>query len=103
MGRRLTRLSTSAGEVVRSLEADPESEALRWARSLAEQCRDAAHELTLLAPWVQPLPLGQIFDGFPYLREIPTLRRLACLDEEVLPLIGGEAAVGRDAESERAA
>ncbi len=88
VGRRLTRLSTSAGEVVRSLEADPESEALRWARSLAEQCRDAAHELTLLAPWVQPLPLGQIFDGFPYLREIPTLRRLACLDEEVLPLIG---------------
>ena len=85
--QRLDRLSVSAREVVRGVEAAPESEASFWALSLTEQCRDAVHELAVLAPWVQPLPVSQILDAFPYLQEIPTLRQLASLDEDVLPLI----------------
>ena len=84
----LERLAISAREVVRSFEAAPESDAMWWARSLAEQCRAAIDELTVLAPWAQPLPLEQTLDEFPYLRNIPTLRQLACLDDDVLPLIG---------------
>ena len=83
--RRLLLLSISATDAVHSAAAG--SEALWWAASLAQQCRGALDELALLAPWVQPLPISQILDGFPYVQKIPTLGQLACLDEEMLPLI----------------
>ncbi|MBI5593436.1 MAG: cyclic beta 1-2 glucan synthetase [Deltaproteobacteria bacterium] len=88
----LERLTISAREVVRSFESAPKSEAMGWARSLAEQCQAAVDELTVLAPWAGPLPpdqtMAQSIAEFPCLREIPTLRQLACLDDDVLPLIG---------------
>ena len=88
----LERLAMFAGEVVRSFKSAPESEETWWARALAEQCQAAVDELTLLAPWAGPLPpfhaMEQALDAFPCLRQIPTLRRLACLDDDVLPLIG---------------
>ena len=85
---RLSRMAMSAGEVARCFEAAPDSEAAWWSRSLKEQCRVAIDEMTVLAPWVQPLPLEKILDVFPYLREIPSLRQLAGLDHDMLPLIG---------------
>jgi cellobiose phosphorylase len=84
----LARMAMTAGEVVRCFEAAPDSESAWWARSLAEQCRAAIDELTVLAPWVQPLPLEQILYEFPYFREIQTLRQLASLDHDMMPLIG---------------
>jgi cyclic beta-1,2-glucan synthetase len=84
----LDQLATSAMEVVRSFVATPESEATRWARSLAEQCQAAVDELTVFGSWAGPLPPELTLDEFPYLREIPTLRQLACLDDDLLPLIG---------------
>jgi cellobiose phosphorylase len=84
----LVQMATSAREVVRCFENAPDSEAAWWSRSLAEQCRAAIDELTVFAPWVQPLPFEQILDVFPYFREIPTLRQLAGLDHDMLPLIG---------------
>ena len=47
----LDRLATSAEDLVRSLDADPESQLRWWAQSLLRQCRDALDELTFLAPW----------------------------------------------------
>ena len=48
----LDRLATSAEAMVRSLDADPESQLrLVGAEPLARQCRDALDELTFLAPW----------------------------------------------------
>jgi len=84
----LERLAISARELACCLKVAPESNAAWWARSLAEQCRAAIDELTLLAPWAVPFPLEQTLDEFPSLRDIPTLRQLARLDDDVLPLIG---------------
>ncbi len=47
----LDRLATSAEDMVRSLDADSESQLRWWAQSLFRQCRDALDELTFLAPW----------------------------------------------------
>ena len=55
----LDRLATSAEDVVRSLDADPESQLRWWAHALFRQCRDALDELTFLAPWtLLPASLG---------------------------------------------
>jgi cellobiose phosphorylase len=84
----LSRLSMYSKEAVCCFEAAPDDEAAWWARSLAEQCRAAIDDLNKLAPWVQSLPLEQILVDFPYIREIPTLRQLAVLEHDMLPLIG---------------
>ena len=47
----LDRLATSAENLVRSLDADPESQLRWWAHSLFRQCRDVLDELTFLTPW----------------------------------------------------
>jgi hypothetical protein len=76
----LDRLATSAQDLVRSLDADPESQLRWWAQSLLRQCRDALDELTFLAPWTL---LGASLDKlseFPGIGEIPTLRQLANLE-----------------------
>ena len=83
----LDRLATSAEVVVRSLDADPESQLRWWAQSLLRQCRDALDELTFLAPWTL---LGASLDKlseFPGIGEIPTLRQLANLEVDLLPAI----------------
>ena len=85
--RCLARLATSAAHIAGSLDAAPESEAIGWAQALAQQCRSALDELTFLAPWVE-LPAGPSgISDLPGLREIPTLRELAKLELELLPLI----------------
>ncbi|PTN36335.1 glucoamylase family protein [Desulfonatronum sp. SC1] len=87
----LGRLASSAQEVVLSFEDNPESEAAWWARALEQQCRDAFDELNVLTPWAGSSLSGQIanqiIDQIPSLKDIPTLRRLACLDDDVPILI----------------
>ncbi|MFZ2633604.1 MAG: glucoamylase family protein [Desulfosalsimonadaceae bacterium] len=93
LNRSLELLASSAREMVRRFEACHngdaayKGEAARWSRSILDQCRAAFDELTMLAPWAGAVSLEGILDAFPYLKEIPTLRQLACLDDEVLPLI----------------
>ena len=94
----LGQMATSAGEVVDSLDADPESQAKWWARALARQCQDALDELTFLAPWTL-LPASQNrLSDFRGIDEIPTLRELARLEVELQPVI--EARLGSDATPE---
>ena len=95
----LARLATSAAEVARIFETEldvgaatePESEAKWWARALARQCRGALDELTLLAPWTllpaAPAGCNAGLSDFPGIGEIPTLRELARLEEELLPVL----------------
>ena len=83
----LERLTISALKAASRFEASPESEAARWSRSLAEQCQSVMDELTLFAPWLVS-PLEQYPETFPCLENIPTLRQLASLDDDLLPLIG---------------
>ncbi len=95
----LDRLAASAAQLVGSLDAeDPESEADWWAHAFVRQCQDALEELTLLAPWtlMKAAPAGlRDFLGFD---AIPTLRQLARLELELLPVI--EAQPGSDASPE---
>jgi hypothetical protein len=83
----LDRLAESAEGVVR--EFVPEHEAAWWAMSLVNQCRDAVDELILLTPWAgasPPVSMEEVLE-FPCIGNIRTLRQLACLDNDVLPLI----------------
>ena len=83
----LDRLATSAEDVVRSLDADPESQLRWWAQSLFRQCRDALDELTFLAPWTLLPASPDNLSEFPGIGEIPTLRQLANLEVDLLPAI----------------
>ena len=90
----LDRLATSAAEVVGSLDGDSESHTKRWARAFARQCQDALDELTFLAPWIL-LPTSQDRPGdFGAIDEIPTLRELAGLEDEVTAGNRGSARIG---------
>ncbi len=81
----LDRVATSAGDLVRSLDADPESQLRWWADGLWRQCQDALDELTFLAPWTSlPAAIGNL-GGFHGISEIPTLRQLAGLEADLLP------------------
>ncbi len=83
----LERLLMSVRDVVRSFEATPDSDSAWWASSLAEQCRTAIDDLIMFAPWTELLPLEQTLDNLPYLKDILTLRQLANIDDNIIPLI----------------
>jgi cellobiose phosphorylase len=83
----LDRLTTRAAEYAGSFNAAPVTDASWWARMLARQCQSALDELTFLAPWsLLPAAPGRLSD-FPGIGEIPTLRELARLEVELLPII----------------
>ncbi|MHB8066739.1 MAG: GH36-type glycosyl hydrolase domain-containing protein [Desulfobaccales bacterium] len=89
----LDRLATSAEDLVRSLDADPESQLRWWAQSLFRQCRDGLDELTFLAPWtLLPASFG-LLSEFQGIGEMPTLRQLARLEEDLLPAIAPQLAL----------
>ncbi len=89
----LEGLAASAEAMVRSLDADPESQVRWWTQSLLRQCRDGLDELTFLAPWTSlpasPGNLGEL----PGIGEIPTLRQLARLEVDLLPTIAPQLAL----------
>jgi cellobiose phosphorylase len=90
----LERLVASAEGVVGSLDDDSESQAKRWTRAFARQCQDVLDELTFLTPWyLLPISQGSRAD-FGTLDEIPSLRELAGLAGEVVPII--EARLGSE-------
>ena len=83
----LERLAASAAEVAGSLDADPESDATWWAHAFARQCQAALDDLTFLAPWTS-LPASQDRLGdFRGIDPVPTLRELARLETELLPIL----------------
>jgi len=83
----LARLATAVAEAVDSPEADAESQAMRWARTLARQCQGALDELTFLAPWTLLPTSPDWLNTFRGLDAIPTLRELAGFEGEWLSAI----------------
>jgi len=91
----LESLLAPALEAIRSFDSAPGSQAAWWAHAFAGQCRAALDELDYLATWTARLPaplssmapLPEALLDFPGCGDIPTLRRLAGLADEVLPLI----------------
>jgi cyclic beta-1,2-glucan synthetase len=94
----LDHLTTSAAEMINSLDPDAESQTMEWAHAFARQCQGALDELTFLAPWtLLPAPPGRL-NGFRGLDEIPTLHELARFEVELLPTV--EDYLGTDATRE---
>lgn len=62
-------------------------DAIWWAEALKHQCTAALAELTLLTPWVSLSTLPAAVKGIPATNLIPTLRELANLYDNLLPLI----------------
>ncbi|WP_373497901.1 GH36-type glycosyl hydrolase domain-containing protein [Desulfococcus sp.] len=86
----LDRMAASGAGLVAAIEAldsDPESQLRWWARAFAAQCRDAADELTFLAPWTELLSAQTSLGEFPDFDEIPTLRELAAFESKHLSAI----------------
>ncbi|MDD5169178.1 MAG: glucoamylase family protein [Syntrophales bacterium] len=83
----LSSLAASAQEAVHGFDADPESQAARWARSFVGQCRAAIDELTFLGTWTALALSPGVLGNFPVLSKIPTLRDLADLEKELLPKV----------------
>ena len=89
----LEGLAASAEAMVRSLDADPESQVRWWADILLRQCRDGLDELTFLAPWTSlPASPGNLSE-FPGIDGNPTLRQLARLEVNLLPAIAPQLAL----------
>ena len=88
--RHLHRLAASSKEMVRRMEASPDTEILWWARSLSRQCEAAMDEMTLFAPWTQSMLLKEPVDKLPGLGTIPSLGQLAKFDINLLPDIAKE-------------
>ncbi|MCX5805829.1 MAG: cyclic beta 1-2 glucan synthetase [Proteobacteria bacterium] len=80
----LDKLSVSALKVVNDFDADPGSQSAWWAQAFSSQCHAALDDFEFLIAWTT-LPLSpKVLIGFPFLNEIPTLRRLAVLDKKIL-------------------
>jgi hypothetical protein len=88
----LRSLAAAALEIVHDFEAGYENQTAWWARAFASQCRAALDDLTFLAPWTALSLPPDVLSSFPGLSEIPTLRTLANLDNELLPALPGEGA-----------
>jgi cellobiose phosphorylase len=89
----LDGLARSAEDLVRSLDAEPESQLRWWSQSLYRQCQDALDELTFLAPWTLVPALPGNLSEFQGMGEIPTLRQLGNLEADMLPVIEPRLAV----------
>jgi len=83
----LERLTLSAEDLVRSLNAGRKSEALWWANAMACQCRSVLEDLKFLAPWTSLAAVPALLGDFKVIGVIPTLSELARLDKEFLPAI----------------
>lgn len=95
----LEQLTKSAKEVALMFDGSDKSEVGRWSHELMRQCCDALDDLTFLAPWIA-LPdlsqrLKQIQNSNSSLTglsksgidAIPTLRELADLEHQIMPMI----------------
>ena len=87
----LEQLATSAAEAVAAMDAQGragagnDDQAAWWAGAFSAQCRATLDELEFLAPWILMPP-----DSFKSFPEIPTLRQLAALEDELPPGIDDE-------------
>jgi len=72
----LERLALSAAKAVDGFQADPQSDAVWWARAFARQCRDALDELAFFTP------CDAVAASLEAPGRIPTLRQLADLEAD---------------------
>jgi cellobiose phosphorylase len=84
------KFAASAREVIQRFDANPGSQTAWWARAFAGQCQAGLNEVMFLAPWMG-LPISsRVLSDFPALGQIRTLREIANLNDELLPLINDQ-------------
>ncbi|NTW76727.1 MAG: cyclic beta 1-2 glucan synthetase, partial [Syntrophaceae bacterium] len=85
--RCLDHIAKSSIGLVRAFDANTQSDIIRWVKALVHQCGDALDEITFLCPWLTlKCPSAGLTDYFDTM-EIPTLRKLAILEVELLPVV----------------
>jgi cyclic beta-1,2-glucan synthetase len=84
----LERLATSAEEGANALSS---TDVHRWAQALAQQCRAILDDLLFLVPWLRapdaPIGAHDVPADLQRLSAIPTLRQLAELEAELVPIL----------------
>lgn len=89
----LDRLSLLAENIITENDLPADTEASLWMDALVKQCRSAEHELLIHAGWLKlkeaPPALEDLLSS---LHAIPTLAKLAKLDETLAPAIDSYAA-----------
>jgi cellobiose phosphorylase len=73
----LDQLARFAESLVSRLEAGPGTDALHWARALADQCHDGLRELADAAPWTALPGAVESLGRLPGFDRIPSLREMA--------------------------
>ncbi len=84
VSRRLNKLAAASTEIENDFIAKHDSELKRWAHALALQCKSTLDELTYHAPWVNLPNFPDLENYFSGINEIPSLRKLAQLDVQLL-------------------
>ncbi len=84
----LDKLTTSDKNISHSFDTVPGSQAA-WERTFAGQCRAVLDELTFLASWSEQPSFLNLLSNYTGYSGIPTLRQIANLDNEFLPIIKG--------------
>ena len=83
----VTELVRAFSEITRGLDPATDAETVRWAEASLRQARAAAQDMGWLAPWLSlpdaPPGVGGVLDTI----GVVTLRELATLDREWLPLV----------------
>jgi cyclic beta-1,2-glucan synthetase len=79
----LEQLVAKTKRVATSAENQPQSQTVRWANALVQQCQSALDDLNFLAPWTEIANAPSELDEF-QLNKIPTLRELAGWDLKLL-------------------
>jgi len=86
----LEQLATSANQIVTDVnipDSDPDSPLRWWAKAFADQCRADLDDLRFFAPWIFYPALSDMINKLPNLNDIPTLRKVTGLEDELLSAI----------------
>ena len=86
----LEELSTTANQmtVCANIADDHSDSPLKWwCKAFTDECRAALDELRTLTPWIFYPALSDVIHKLPLLNEMPTLRKLSGLEEEMLSII----------------
>ncbi len=97
----LEHLAKSALDLAHALNASTQGEVGKWVKALVHQCGDALDDMIFLCPWMTLTSPSPGISDYLATLEIPTLRKLTLLEEELLhgveEILGGIRTAGESA------
>jgi cyclic beta-1,2-glucan synthetase len=76
----LEKLSAFSAEIVNTITSDSEEQYRVWANKLTRQCQSALDEMTFLVPWISLPGSRGMFENYPDMNALPTLREIVNTD-----------------------